>query len=214
MCSLSLPLWHLVSQAHREWLRFRDSSREISTLIVCSDKAAGRAGANDIKPLELASPPTTDPETLAEAQKALSPDAMHVVFSTYQSLSVIQKAQATCGLPEFGLAICDEAHRTTGVVQQDASGNNTFENFQLIHDGNAIHSQKRIYMTATPRIYNPGTYKHFRSQAEKAESNNWLLDMKDDEVYGQKFYRLGFRKAVENQMLADFKVIVSLHGRA
>ena len=202
------PSLALVSQAHREWLRFRDPAKDMNTLIVCSDRSAGKAGANDISPLELTCPPTTDPEALMQAQQSLPKNIRLAVFCTYQSLPVIQKAQKDFGFPKFGIVICDEAHRTAGRINQDDAGNNLFTDFQLIHDGNAIRSHKRLYMTATPRIYNLGTKNHFQRQAEKAASNAWLLDMQEDEIYGQKFHTLGFPKAVEAGMLSDFKVIV------
>jgi hypothetical protein len=39
---------------------------------------------------------------------------MTVVFSTYQSINVVARAQYEAGIGSFDLIICDEAHRTTG----------------------------------------------------------------------------------------------------
>ena len=73
---------------------------------------------------------------------------MTVVFSTYQSIDAVSQAQKA-GLPEFDLIICDEAHRTTGVTW---SGEDE-SRFVKVHDANFIKAKKRLYMTATPRVY-------------------------------------------------------------
>ena len=74
---------------------------------------------------------------------------MTVIFSTYHSIDVITKAQKEHDLPEFDLIICDEAHRTTG---ETLSGDDE-SNFVKIHSNENIAGKKRLYMTATPRIY-------------------------------------------------------------
>jgi hypothetical protein len=60
-----------------------------------------------------------------------------------------QPGPAAHGLPEFNLIVCDEAHRTAGAIfeNEDESA------FVRVHDGNFIHARKRLYMTATLRIY-------------------------------------------------------------
>ena len=62
---------------------------------------------------------------------------------------MIHQAQSQHNLPEFDLIICDEAHRTTGATfdGEDESA------FVRIHDADYIKGAKRLYMTATPRIY-------------------------------------------------------------
>ena len=71
-----------------------------------------------------------------------------VVFSTYQSIDVIIEAQKN-GFYEFDLVVCDEAHRTTGATEagKEASA------FVKVHNDNNIKAKKRLYQTATPRIY-------------------------------------------------------------
>jgi predicted helicase len=134
------------------------------------------------------------------AQKS-SGEGMTVVFSTYQSINVIAAAQKELmknGYPEFDLIICDEAHRTTGVslAGEDESA------FTKVHDNTFIQAKKRVYMTATPRLYDLET----KSKAAQAEAI--LCSMDDEALYGQEIYRIGFGEAVEKDLLTDYKVLI------
>ena len=123
---------------------------------------------------------------------------MSVVFSTYHSIEVIHKAQKKFGLAEFDLIICDEAHRTTGA---------TFDNdeesaFVRIHDADFIRGKKRLYMTATPRIYAD------LAKATAIQQNVALCSMDDESLYGKQLHVITFSEAVERDLLSDYKVIV------
>lgn len=121
-------------------------------------------------------------------------DALNVVFSTYQSIQVIHDAQEL-GLPQFDLTICDEAHRTTGVMDGETA-------FQKVHDADFIHSDKRLYMTATPRIFGEGAKNKAKEGAIE------IASMDDEKVYGRIAYRLSFGKAVSLGLLTDYKIVV------
>src|SRR5664280_3458754 len=90
-----------------------------------------------------------------------------------RSLPVVAAAQQQ-GLPEFDLIICDEAHRTTGVTLagEDES------NFVVVHDQTVIKGVKRLYMTATPRIYDDS------SKVQANEGAAVLASMDDEALYG------------------------------
>lgn len=192
-----VPSISLVSQTLREWTA--ESSRPLRCLIVCSDSKAGkRSESEDISAHDLAFPATTNPNRLAE-QAAHLGDKKHltVVFSTYQSISVVSAAQAR-GLPAFDLAVCDEAHRTTGytIADEDES------HFVRVHDAKFIKAKKRLYMTATPRIYGDAA----KSQAKERDAA--ICSMDDPTLYGPEFHRLGFSDAVKRNLLSDYKVMV------
>ena len=192
------PSISLLAQVLREWTA--EAKHPGKAFVVCSDVQVGRrtpkmADADAAAAYDLVIPPTTSAERLAAAAP---PDAgQTVVFSTYQSLPVIRKAHEL-GLPEFDLAVCDEAHRTTGVTRagEDPS------HFVLIHDAAAIRARKRLYMTATPRIYLTGS----KSRARKAGADYYSMD--EEPVYGPELHRLTFHEAVEQDLLADYKVLV------
>lgn len=157
----------------------------------------------DLSVADVKVPPTTDPRRLAESVVgARFETGLQVVFSTYQSIDVVHSAQELAGdeWPDFDLIICDEAHRTTGVTiaDQDESA------FTKVHSASFIRADKRLYMTATPRIFRDQTKK----AAAESEAEVVLTSMDDESVYGPVFHRLGFGEAVSQGLLTDYKVIV------
>ena len=194
------PTIALVSQARREWLR--QTTRRLACIVVCSDQTAGGRNENeDIRISELECPVSTDPGEIASS---LAGDgATRVVFCTYHSLRRVTEAQASHGAPAFDLAIADEAHRTTGAMVSGFTAKGTGKiDFQEFHDDARLFARKRLYMTATPRIYTQ------RSKAKLAQRGVDVIDMGDQAVYGPELHRLPFKKAVENRMLSDYRVIV------
>ncbi|MCW2962609.1 MAG: putative Helicase, partial [Thermoleophilia bacterium] len=142
-----VPSIQLLSQTLREWMA--QTEVKIRPFAVCSDVRVGRgdsASDRDQSTVDLPEPPTTDPTKLvARIGATAASDAMTVVFSTYQSIGVLTDAQEQ-GLGTFDLVICDEAHRTAGVVLADSE----HSNFVKVHDNGLLSASKRIYMTATP----------------------------------------------------------------
>lgn len=122
---------------------------------------------------------------------------MKVVFSTYHSLPIVEAAQ-DAGAPAFDVVLCDEAHRTTGI---EDNGDKTSP-FVLVHDTDRIRAKKRLYMTATSRLYTEG------AKAKAARHDIEVFSMDDPETYGPEFHRLPFSRAVEQDLLSDYKVIV------
>lgn len=195
-----VPSIQLLSQSLREWMA--NTEVDIRPFAVCSDVRVGRKTIEDeaeISTIDLTEPATTDPQKLVDrmAVGVHAKPRMTVVFSTYQSIDVIARAQEL-GLGEFDLVICDEAHRTTGVtlVGQDESA------FVKVHDNAYLRAAKRLYMTATPRVFGD----EVRAKAKDADAV--LADMSDESVYGPELHRLGFGDAVEADLLTDYKVLV------
>ncbi len=194
------PTIALVSQARREWLRH--TTRRLNCIVVCSDPTAGGRNENeDIRISELECPVTTDPDEIADS---LGGDgATRVVFCTYHSLGRVTEAQALHGAPAFDLAIADEAHRTTGAILDGRRPRGARKvDFQEFHDDARLIARKRLYMTATPRIYTE------RSRRKLAERGVDVVDMGDYSAYGPELHRLPFAKAVDHRMLSDYRVIV------
>jgi predicted helicase len=192
-----VPSISLLSQTVKEWTA--DSSISINVFAVCSDSKAGRRReSEDMAPYDLAIPATTDTKLLLEKFTATkSKNKMNVILSTYQSIDIVQKAQEQ-GLGKFDLIIADEAHRTTGVTlmgEEDSA-------FTRVHDDKYLAAKKRLYMTATPRVYGDSA----KAKANAAEA--WLASMDDYDTFGEEFYRLGFAEAVNRDLLTDYKVLV------
>lgn len=190
-----VPSIALMSQTLKEWSAER--TIPMRAFAICSDTKVGKT-AEDYSVSDLAYPATTSTaQLLAEVAKTSAPDGMTVYFSTYQSIDVVARAQAA-GLPEFDLVICDEAHRTAGFTLKDA----TESAFLRVHDETAIHAKKRLYMTATPKIY----AESVRTKA--SEKSAVLVSMDDEATFGPTFHRLGFGEAVERDLLTDYRVLV------
>ncbi|SDC93549.1 DEAD/DEAH box helicase [Rhodococcus tukisamuensis] len=191
----AVPSISLLSQTLREWTA--QAQLDLRAFAVCSDTKVSRS-AEDVAVHDVAIPVTTDAATLvAEMGHRKRAKGLTVVFTTYQSLPVVAAAQAQ-GVDGFDLVICDEAHRTTGVTLfgEDES------NFVRVHDADYLRSARRLYMTATPRIFDE-TVKD-KAQEHSAE----LASMDDETRYGPEFHRLSFGDAVERGLLTDYKVIV------
>lgn len=202
-----VPSIALLGQTLREWSTF--ANEPINAICICSDpeiskKKTKNEDADSYSVVDLALPASTKPhEILSQFNKIkLSANGgMTVVFSTYQSIEVIASAQKEIlqnGFNEFDLIICDEAHRTTGVslAGEDASA------FTKVHDNDFIKAKKRLYMTATPRLYNDDT------KSKAAQADAVLCSMDDEALYGEEIYRIGFGEAVEKDLLTDYKVLI------
>ena len=196
-----VPSLALLSQTLTDWKR--QCAVPIHAFAVCSDATTGKADLKNVDEITSASdlsyPATTKADRLAEeVKKARSKTAMTVIFSTYQSIEVVSEAQHKFGMEEIGLIICDEAHRTAGGHYQDESD----APFQRIHSDDFIKGKKRLYMTATPRIY---------GDLVKEQKNNGevvLYSMDDEQIYGPTFHTITFSQAVALGSLVDYKVIV------
>lgn len=200
-----VPSIALLGQALREWSA--DAKEDINAICICSDPEVSkqRKKQEDVDALsvvDLALPASTDPKKILEQfMAAKRKSGMTVVFSTYQSIDVIAKAQKVLlknGFKEFDLIICDEAHRTTGAT---LAGEDE-KDFVKVHNPKFIQAKKRMYMTATPRLYSD------EAKSKAAQADAVLASMDDANLYGDEIYRIGFGEAVERGLLSDYKVLI------
>ena len=199
-----VPSIALLSQTLKEWSA--QCKQNIYPICICSDAKASKSNDDTISNLVL--PATTDTKKVYAQfvnfkKRQLKEGGTIVVFSTYQSIDVISEVQRSINKTEhdsfiFDLIVCDEAHRTTGytVSGQDDSA------FVKVHSDENIKAKKRLYMTATPKLYDTNT----QSKAKDTETTLWSMD--DAEIYGEEIYRIGFGEAVEKKLLSDYKVVV------
>ena len=197
-----VPSLSLLSQTLTEWTQ--ESDTPLRSFAVCSDSDVGKKRKKDDDVVqtfthELQYPATTSASRLAfEMNKRHDVEHMSVVFSTYHSIQVIRDAQKEFGLADFDLIICDEAHRTTGAT----FGDDDESNFVKVHDAGFIQATKRLYMTATPRIYGE------LAKATAERDSVAICSMDDESLYGQELYVITFSEAVKRELLVDYKVIV------
>lgn len=204
-----VPSIALLGQSLNAWSA--DAGKSIKAVCICSDSKASRKIQKnkyddaDDSVVDLAVPASTNPKSIAsQLKKYRSHDGLVVVFSTYQSIDAVSEAQQEI-LSEtngeygvFDFIICDEAHRTTGVKLSDKDESN----FTKIHSDNNVKGRKRLYMTATPRLYGES------AKVKASEKECILCSMDDKALYGEEFYRVNFSYAVQNGLLTDYKVLV------
>jgi predicted helicase len=195
-----VPSISLLSQSLREWTA--ECQTALHSFAVCSDAKVSKQGrdsdSQDMNTHDLALPATTDPDRLIQQmQRVEANHGLTVIFSTYQSITTVAQAQRN-GLPDFDIILCDEAHRTTGVTLPDKDDSQ----FVKVHDSDFIKAKRRLYMTATPRLFDDNT----KSTAKQNDAV--LCSMDDERLYGPEFHRLGFGKAVEQGLLTDYKVLI------
>ncbi|GAA8093271.1 DEAD/DEAH box helicase family protein [Helicobacter pylori] len=196
------PSIALLSQTFREYAQ--EKSEPFYASIVCSDDKVGQSkneDNDDIKFSELPLKPSTRLEDILSVyEKAQKENKRFIIFSTYQSALRIKEAQEA-GLNEIDLVICDEAHRTVGAMY--SSNERDDKNaFTLCHSDGNIKATKRLYMTATPKVYSES------SKAKAKEKDNVIYSMDDEEIFGEEIYTLNFSKAIALDLLTDYKVII------
>ena len=217
----AVPSITLLSQTLREWAR--ESLVPMRFFAVCSDTRIGK-DEEDLRVYDLAYPATTDPEKLTRHAAKPYPKGITAILTTYQSMEVIREAQGL-GLSAFDFVLCDEAHRTTGIeLSYEAKGSvitrkkqkaekagttytpqseaGELSSFMMVHEDAYVRARKRLYMTATPRIFTEKTKK-------RASENEALVYSMDDETrFGPTLHTLSFGQAVQQGILSDFKVII------
>lgn len=196
------PSIALLSQTFREYAK--EKSDPFYASIVCSDDKVGKSkdeDNDDINFSELPLKPSTRLEDiLSTHKKAQKENKRFIIFSTYQSALRIKEAQEA-GLGGIDLIICDEAHRTVGAMYSNNERDDK-NAFTLCHSDENIKAKKRLYMTATPKVYSES------SKAKAKESDNVIYSMDDEEIFGEEIYTLNFSKAIALDLLTDYKVII------
>ncbi|WP_219030976.1 DEAD/DEAH box helicase [Helicobacter pylori] len=196
------PSIALLSQTFREYAQ--EKSDPFYASIVCSDDKVGKGkdeDNDDINFSELPNKPSTRLEDILSVhKKAQKENKRFIIFSTYQSALRIKEAQEV-GLGEIDLIICDEAHRTVGAMY--SSNERDDKNaFTLCHSDGNIQAKKRLYMTATPKVYSES------SKAKAKESDNAIYSMDDESIFGEEIYTLNFARAIALDLLTDYKVMI------
>ncbi len=197
-----VPSIALLGQTLNAWMA--DKQDDMRAVCVCSDEKASRKikdeDDEDDSVIDLAVPASTNTKTIIRQLKRYDKEHCRtVIFSTYQSIDVVKKAIDEYGR-EVDLIICDEAHRTTGVILKDKEESS----FTKIHNNDFIRAKKRLYMTATPRLYSA----NLKVKAKENDNVDVLCSMDDANLFGEEFHRLTFNEAVSQGLLTDYKVLV------
>lgn len=196
------PSIALLSQTFREYAQ--EKSDPFYASIVCSDDKVGQSKNEDNDDIKFSELPikasTRLKDILSVCELAQKENKRFIIFSTYQSTLRIKEAQEA-GLGGIDLVICDEAHRTVGAMY--SSNERDDKNaFTLCHSDENIKAKKRLYMTATPKVYSES------SKARAKESDNAIYSMDDEGIFGEEIYTLNFERAIALDLLTDYKVMI------
>ena len=186
-----VPSLALMSQTLREWAA-NTSIRPFRYLCLCSDTTVDLGNDSPIEHLyEMDVPVTTNVDQVS-AFLTGKPSATLILFSTYQSSKVLSEATLKTDTT-FDIGIFDEAHRTTGTKVGI---------WNLPLNDKKVPIRRRLFMTATPRIYAPHIIK-------KAKEEDVLVcSMDDSNIYGKPFYEMTFGTAIERGHITDYKIVV------
>ena len=186
-----VPSIQLIKQTMYEWSAHKSSPQK--QIGVCSDASAGVGNDDDVGTYVIDGRPTTDINKIHERlnEKHVG---MTVVFCTYHSIKIIKNIK-------FDLTICDEAHRTASLLDKHDPSPFVIAHFDPKDNANYVTTNKRLYMTATRKIF------HENVKTRASEKNLEAISM-NDELFGIDFHNLSFKKAVENGLLLDYRVIV------
>ena len=186
---IAVPSLALIKQSLEDWTKEMLLSK--TTVLpewccICSDESTGQLTDDFVTDTySLGIPTTTNEDEITSFLKRKSPGGK-IIFTTYQSAGKL--AQVSRGLKfKFDLAILDEAHKTVGAKNKA---------FSILLQEDKINISKRLFMTATERI------------VKGAEDE--ILSMDDDKVYGNVFYKLSFKKAIEDGIITDYKIVTVL----
>ena len=186
-----LPSLLLLSKTVKDWVSERE--QDFIFLPVCSDKSVTKQtdeiAVNDS---ELCFRSTTDTKEIADFLKR---PENKVIFSTYQSSPQIAEAFEQHNLMPFDLILADEAHRCAGKISSE---------YSTVLSEDLIPAKKRLFMTATPRMYT----SNVRKKATDADIE--IASMDDEAVFGPVLHHLTFGQAIANDppLLTDYRVLV------
>ncbi|MFE5731631.1 Helicase associated domain protein [Streptomyces sp. NPDC056528] len=176
-----LPTLDLLSQTARSW---HTAGRKGTTVAVCSARqASDHTPAGDL-------PMTTSPAELTALTTTGGPVT---VYATYASLPAVVTAHQTHGLPPWDLLVVDEAHRTAGRLGKA---------WAAVHHDDQVPAHHRLYLTATPRIWDAD------AEADREGDADTVASMDDENLFGPVAYRLTLSDAIDLGLLADYQILV------
>ncbi len=186
-----LPSLALVRQTLHEWLR-ETRLPKLAYLCVCSDPTVKEnIDALTTQQSDLDFEVSTDSDVVRQFLDVPF-DGTKVVFSTYQSASVVGHAMKPGEMFDFG--VFDEAHKTAGREGR---------NYAFALDDANLPIRKRLFLTATPRHYNP-------QQRDQDGEAQLVFSMDNPAVYGPQAYTLTFGEAARRDIICGYKVIISV----
>ncbi|MEU8565159.1 Helicase associated domain protein [Streptomyces cyaneofuscatus] len=183
----------------------------VPTLDLLTQTVQAWRGAGHTRPAVAVCSLTDDPElwnlqvrsTTNPVQLALWHSSGPVtIFGTYASLGVLAEAfEGAYGqqLAPMDLTVVDEAHRTSGSMGKAWAN---------VHNQRVIPSHRRLYLTATPRIWEERLNRDVADGVRDPLPREMAASMDDERVFGPVLYKLSLASAVSRKLLARYQIIV------
>ncbi|MFC5959024.1 Helicase associated domain protein [Streptomyces pratens] len=198
-----VPTLDLATQTALAW---RSDGHKEHMVIVSSLDSSAR---EDLMAARVGS--TNDPRGLAALMSVVGEETDQIpaltVICTYDSLDKIEQTRNThFAVPPFDLAVMDEAHRIAGRADKK---------WAVVNDAKRIVADRRLYMTATPRIFaapelaeSAGAIRPRRRHRGVHEAAAFANSMDNEQVYGKKVFDYPLAQAVEDGRAADYRIVV------
>ncbi|WP_406377082.1 DEAD/DEAH box helicase family protein [[Kitasatospora] papulosa] len=200
-----VPTLDLAAQSALAWRR--DGHHE-HMVIVSSMDAAGRDSLVAARVMS-----SKDPVALAALMSVVGEGQDQIpaltMICTYHSLDKIQETRNTrYEVPPFDLAIMDEAHRIAGRPDKK---------WAAVHDNQRIRADRRLYMTATPRIFAAPelaesadtTRPRRHTPTTPGQAAELCTNSMDNElVYGKRIFEYPLAQAIENGRAPGYRIVV------
>ncbi|MER7057641.1 Helicase associated domain protein [Streptomyces sp. NPDC000351] len=199
-----VPTLDLAAQTALAWRR--DDHLEHMVIVSSLDTS----GRDDLVAARVMS--TTNPHALGGLMSVVGEGEDQIraltVICTYDSLDKIEQTQRTgYAVPPFDLAVMDEAHRIAGRADKK---------WAIVNDAQRIRADRRLYMTATPRIFaapelaeSADTTRPRRRAPEPGpEVDAFANSMDNEAVYGRKVFEYPLAQAVADGRAADYRIVV------
>ncbi|MER7497998.1 Helicase associated domain protein [Streptomyces pharetrae] len=108
-------------------------------------------------------------------------------------MGTLERAHAA-GLPGWDLIVVDEAHRTSGRIGKP---------WAVVHDNTRLPALRRLYMTATPRLW------QLDEEGRPGAPGELVASMEDDSdgPFGARCYTLTLSEAIDRGICAPYQVV-------
>ncbi|WP_328911654.1 MULTISPECIES: Helicase associated domain protein [unclassified Streptomyces] len=178
-----VPSLPLLEQSVGVWQRERRGWRMFG---LCSLRAGEQPGIKC----------TTDP---AELVKWTAGPGLVTVFATYASVGLGHLEGAhRAGLPAWSLAVVDEAHRVSGQAGRP---------WAAILDNARIPCDRRLFMTATPRLWAVKEDDRERAAAVGIEAAELIASMDDEALFGPVAHDYPLGRAISDGVIAPYRIL-------
>jgi predicted helicase len=185
---IGVPSLYLLSQFYKEWsYELNADNYKSDILLIGSDADVGEDGYKN-NGLMLT---TNDEEIYAKLIEYKYGNNKNnvIIITTYQSADKLLFASDVLKI-QYDLGIIDEAHKTCQQLGHQ---------FSFLLNNKNIKINKRLFLTATPRIY--------KNVGDVGEN---VVAMNNETIFGKEIYKYSVRQGIDNKYLCNYQILTLL----